>query len=172
MHDEPKHQHAWLPLHKPPTHGKDLALLLMDGPCPDLVLSPRSLPPRSHPITRAFLFLTVTTQTSVNSLYIRSCPPFSGHRFCACDYRNACLPFLHSYHTHKRPRRPEGTDSVVRSTNVRVRSFQAFLFVPLTTRTCVVHGQAERVRQRVLRSYTSDRLALAAQRRGPSSSSL
>ena len=29
MHDEPKHQHAWLPLHKPPTHGKDLALLLM-----------------------------------------------------------------------------------------------------------------------------------------------
>ena len=29
MHDEPRHQHAWLPLHKPPTHGKDLALLLM-----------------------------------------------------------------------------------------------------------------------------------------------
>jgi hypothetical protein len=28
-HGEPRHQHAWLPLHKPPTHGKDLALLLM-----------------------------------------------------------------------------------------------------------------------------------------------
>ena len=32
MHDEPRHQHAWLPLHKPPTHGKDLALLLMAIP--------------------------------------------------------------------------------------------------------------------------------------------
>ena len=30
-HGEPRHQHAWLPLHKPPTHGKDLALLLMMG---------------------------------------------------------------------------------------------------------------------------------------------
>ena len=36
-----------------------------DDPCPGLVLSPRSLPPRSHGMTRAFLFLSVTVQTSV-----------------------------------------------------------------------------------------------------------
>jgi hypothetical protein len=30
MHGKPRHQHAWLPLHKPPTHGKDFALLLME----------------------------------------------------------------------------------------------------------------------------------------------
>jgi hypothetical protein len=29
LHYERRHLRAWLPLHKPPTHGKDLALLLM-----------------------------------------------------------------------------------------------------------------------------------------------
>ena len=59
----------------------------------------------------------------------------SGHeRFASATFssHNAGLPFPHSNHTDRRQGRAEEADLVIRSTNVRVRSFLAFIFVPLT----------------------------------------
>ena len=137
----------------------------------------------------AFLFVPLTTQTCVvhgqadrvrrgvlrsHTRPTRSCCAdarvflFVAHTRATDSlllHRRAGLPFPHSYHTDKLRCRAEGTDSVVRFSKVRVQSFHAFDFVPLTTLTSVAHGLAERLRRRVLRSHTRDRLTLSTQTR-------
>ena len=75
MHDEPKHQHAWLPLHKPPTHGKDLALLLMKGRSLIMARVARAGGPA------AYLSMSLLPSLKVDGAYMLLNPSLNGPRF-------------------------------------------------------------------------------------------